>query len=347
MMRNIFTTMIAVAILALSFTGSAYCKEELHIFAWSGEVPLEIADDFKKETGIVITVDTYDSNESLIAKLEAGAKGYDIVNPSQYAVPILVAKRILAEIDHSKINNYDNLGDVFKDVTYDPGNKNSIPYYWGTTGFAYNDTCVKEPITSWKALWDPKYEGRIYMLDNMLAAYIAGLQVNGFSANTTNPDEIKKGTQSLIEQKKILGGYNSTNFAELVSSGEACIVQAWSGNVLQVTNENPHVHYVLPDEGGTMWIDNFSIHKSAPNKENAYRFLNYILRPEVAAKLTKLTAMATTVDASRDLLDESLKNNTAIFPPPDRLAKADFILFLGDAMKYYKEGWTQVKVVTH
>jgi spermidine/putrescine transport system substrate-binding protein len=302
-----------------------------------------VVDDFAAETGIEVTLDTFDSNESLIAKLEAGAAGYDIVNTSQYAVQILAKKGLIEELDHSKIPNRGNLSEVFQNISFDAGNKYSIPYVWGTTGLAYNSDCVTEPVTSWKALWDEKYAGRIYMLDNMLAAYIAGLQVNGFDANTTNPDEIAKATESLIEQKKILGGYNSTNFADLVASGEACLVEAWSGSVLQVTVDNPNVHFVLPEEGGTMWVDGYSIPKGAPNVEAAYKFLDYLLRPEVAAKTTELTKTANTVEKSKELLPKELAENSAVFPSQEQLAKADFILDLGDAMKYYQDGWTKVK----
>lgn len=334
-------TVFGIAVAALGPVPAM--AEVLNVYAWSGELPEEVIEDFMAETGIDVTFDTYDSNESLIAKLEAGAAGYDVVNPSQYAVQILAKKGLIEELDHGRLSNYGNISEVFQNISYDPGNKYSIPYVWGTTGFAYNAECVDEAPTSWKALWDEKYAGRIYMLDNMLAAYIAGLQVNGFDANTTNPDEIAKATDSLIEQKKILAGYNSTNFADLVASGEACLVEAWSGNVLQVTLDNPNVHYVLPDEGGTMWVDGYSIPKGAQNLEAAYKFLDYLLRPEVAAKTTQLTQIANTVEASKALLPKEVVENTAVYPPADKLANADFILDLGDAMKHYQDGWTKVK----
>jgi spermidine/putrescine transport system substrate-binding protein len=346
MSRKVVTVLVVLAILATALASCQQKPKQLNIYAWSAELPQEVIDDFQKETGIVVTVDTFDSNEALIAKLEAGASGYDLVNPSQYAVPILTTEGLLAEIDHSKLSNYSGIGTVFQNVSFDPGNKTSIPYLWGTTGFAYNDECVKTPITSWSALWDPQYTGRIYMLDNMLAAYIAGLQVNGFHANTTDPNEIAIATQSLIDQKPLLGGYNSTNFPDLVSSGEACIVEAWSGNVVQVMKDNPHVHYVIPDEGGSMWVDSYSLTASAKNIDEAYQFINYLLRPEVAAKVTELAGVATTVDAAKALIPAEIANNPAIFPPPERLAKADFIVFLGDAMTYYQDGWTQVKAST-
>lgn len=336
------TRSIALSLTAFLLT-SAASAEDLNIFGWANEMPDEVLEDFEAETGINVTFDTFDSNEAMIAKLEAGASGYDLVNPSQYAVQILKNRGLVDELDHSKIDTYGNIGESFTTVSYDVGNVHSIPYVWGTTGLAYNKNCVTEPITSWKALFDPQYKGRIYMLDNMLAAYIAGLQVNGFSANTSDPAEIEKATETLIAQKPLLAGYNSTNFADLVSSGEACIVESWSSSVLQAIADNPDVVYVLPEEGGTMWIDGYSVLKDAPNKDAAYKFLSYILRPEVAAKTTELTKTATVVPDSKALLAPEIANNSAIFPDEATIANADFILDLGEAMKFYQDGWTKVK----
>lgn len=316
---------------------------ELHIYAWSGELPQEVVDDFAAKTGTKVTVDTFDSNETLVAKLESGAAGYDLIEPSQYAVQILAKKGLIEELDHTKLANLKNLSDAFQAVSYDPGNKFSVPYIWGTTGFAYNTDCVTEPVTSWKALWDEKYSGRIYMLDNMLAAYIAGLQVTGSRAGTTNPEEIAKATDALIKQKVVLGGYNSTNFADLVASGEACIAQGWNGNFAQAAASNPKVKYVLPDEGGTMWVDGFSVVKAAANKDAAYAFIDYMNQPEVAAKAATLSKSATVIPAAKAMLPKEIAENTAIYPSDERLKKADFILDMGDAMKLYQDGWTKVK----
>ena len=338
---KIWTRLLATA--SLIAFASAASAAELNIYAWSGELPQEVVDDFAKETGIKVTFDTYDSNETMMAKLSAGASGYDLIEPSQYTVQVLAKQDLILELDHARIPNLGNLSAPFKNVSFDPGLKYSVPYVWGTTGFAYNEDCVKEPPTSWKALWDPQYEGEIYMLDNMLAAYIAGLQVNGFDAGTTNPEEIEKATQSLIEQKKVLGGYNSTNFGDLVASGEACIVQGWNGSIAQVMDANPKVKYVIPDEGGSMWIDGFSIPKSAKNVEEAYKFIDYMMRPEVAAKAANLSKSATTIEKAIPLLPKEVSGNQAIYPPQDKLMNADFILDVGDATKLYQDGWTRVK----
>ncbi|MFD1329129.1 ABC transporter substrate-binding protein [Mycoplana ramosa] len=339
-MKNWKTLLASVSVIAFASGASA---AELNIYAWSGEVPQEVVDDFAKETGITVTFDTYDSNETMMAKLSAGASGYDLIEPSQYTVQVLAKQGLLHELDHAKIPNIGNLGAPFKNVSFDPGQKWSVPYIWGTTGLAYNEDCVKTPPTSWKALWDPQYEGRIYMLDNMLAAYIAGLQVNGFDAGTTNPEEIEKATQSLIEQRKVLGGYNSTNYGDLLATGEACLVQGWNGSIAQVMATNPKVKYVLPEEGGSMWIDGFAIPKSAKNVEEAYKFIDYIMRPEVAAKAADLSKSATVIDKAKELLPKDVVENAAIYPPEETLMKADFILDVGDATKLYQDGWTKVK----
>ncbi|MEQ8372378.1 MAG: spermidine/putrescine ABC transporter substrate-binding protein, partial [Roseibium aggregatum] len=267
----------------------------------------------------------------------------DLVNPSQYAVQILKNLGLVVELDHASIDTYANISEAFTKVSYDPGNVYSIPYVWGTTGLAYNKSCVTEPITSWKALFDPQYEGRIYMLDNMLAAYIVGLQVNGFSANSSDPSEIEKATETLIEQKSLLAGYNSTNFADLVSSGEACIVESWSSSVLQAIADNPDVVYVLPEEGGTMWIDGYSLLKDAPNKDASYEFMSYILRPEVAAKTTELTKTATVVSGVQELLPPEIANNESIYPPQDVMEKLQIFVDLGRDLQLYNSEWTRIK----
>jgi len=317
---------------------------ELHLLAWSGEVPDSIVAQFEEQTGISVTLDTFDSNESMIAKLEAGATGYDVVEPSQYAVQILIHKGLLEELDHSRLPSVGNLGEVFQDPSYDPGNQYSVPYVWGTTGLAYNDECVTEPVDSWAILWDPAYEGKIYMLDNMLAAYIAGLQINGFDANSTDPAEIEQATQSLIEQKDLLAGYNSSDYPQLVDSGQACVVQAWGGgSMAKVVQKNPHVHFILPKEGGTMWVDGFGIVKGAENMDAAYQWLEFVLQAEVAAEVTNGSGTATAVAAADALIDPDVRSNTAIYAPDEALANADFILDPGEAMQYFQEGWTQVK----
>lgn len=326
--------------------GNGGGSNTLNIYAWADEIPDTVIDAFTEETGITVNLDSFDSNETMIAKLAAGNSGYDIVQPSQYAVQQMVGQELLEELDHSQLEGLDNISETFVDPVYDPGNKYAIPWVWGTTGLMYNSTCTDgEEITSWASLFDPKWSGKLYMLDNMLAAYIAGLQVNGYSASSTVEAEIEEATQSLLEQKEILAGYNSSNVGELIASGDACIGEAWGGtSTAKIVAENEDVHYVIPEEGGSMWVDSLSIAKGAPSAENAYTFLNFILQPEIAAMATNDGGMAVANTGAQEFIDDkSLLTNAAVYPSEEQVAGADFIVDPGDAMKFYQDGWTRVK----
>ncbi|MEU4224691.1 spermidine/putrescine ABC transporter substrate-binding protein [Nonomuraea sp. NPDC026600] len=316
----------------------------LNVYAWADEIPKSVVEGFEKETGIKVTLDTFDSNETMTAKLSAGAAAYDLVEPSQYSVQQLIGQQLIQPLDQSRITGLDNLAPKFRNPSYDPGNKYSVPWIWGTTGLAYNDKCMAS-ATSWKVLFDQRYKGKIYMLDNMLAAYIAGLQVNGFRATTTDKAQIEKATETLLAQKPLLAGYNSTNYPQLLSTGQACAAQAWSGTAMaKVVQSNPNVHYVIPEEGGSIWTDGIALTKGAKNTDAAYKFINYLLRPEVAAKATDDGSSASANQAAREhIKDTKALKNPAVYAPDADITKADFLLDPGTAMQYFQQGWTKVK----
>lgn len=348
-MKTRVASAAVLGMLALSVAGCAELNggnKELNIYAWADEIPEPVIEQFTAETGIQVNVDSFDSNETMIAKLAGGNSGYDLVEPSQYAVQQLVGQELLQPLDHSRLNGLDQLSEKFRSADYDPGNEYSVPWVWGTTGLIYNSDCTGgEEITSWKDLFDPKWSGKTYMLDNMLAAYIAGLQVNGYEATSTSEQEIETATHSLLDQKPILAGYNSTNYVELVNAGDACIAQAWGGTaVAQASAENPALKYVIPEEGGSLWVDGFAIPEGAPNADAAYQFLEFILRPDVAVLATEAGGMASANDAARALVtDQALLDSPAVYPSDEQIVNADFIVDPGAAMEYYQAGWTRVR----
>jgi spermidine/putrescine transport system substrate-binding protein len=347
-MKKRIASLVFVAASALALTacgGDSGDANTLNVYAWAGEVPDSVVQAFEKETGISVSIDTFDSNETMIAKLAAGGSGYDIVEPSQYAVQQLVGQNLIEPVDYSKIQGMDDVQKKFVNPGFDPENAHAVPWIWGTTGLLYNRKCTGADLTSWDALFDPKYRGKIYMLDNMLASYIVGLQSTGSSATSTDQTEIERATDKLTAQKPLLAGYNSTNYYDLVASGDACASLAWGGSsVGKVVAANPDVKYVLPKEGGTLWVDNFSIAKGAPHSDAAYKWLNFTLRPEIAAMATNDGSLATTNGAAQKLItDPAVLQNPAIFAPADQLQKAEFIVDPGEAMKFYQDGWTRVK----
>ncbi len=336
----------ALALTGCSSAGGDAGAGSLNVYAWADEIPQSVFDAFTEETGITVNVDNFDSNETMISKLAAGNSGYDIVEPSQYAVQQLVGQELLEPLDKSKIEGLDQIAEKFKDPSYDPGLEYSVPWVWGTTGLLYNAECTGgEEITSWESLFDPKWKGKVNMLDNMLAAYIAGLQVNGYPANSKDEQEIAAATESLIEQKEILSGYNSSNYGDLVANGDVCISEAWGGTqTAKIVAANEQVHYVLPEEGGSLWVDGLSIAKGAPNQEAAYEFINFLLRPEISAMATNDAGLASANTAAAEhVTDQSLLSNAAVYASEEQVAEADFIVDPGPAMKFYQDGWTRVK----
>ncbi len=352
MKRTALLTVAAVAVLGLTACSSGAggssttaASTQLNIYAWADEIPKTVIAAFEKETGIKVTVDTFDANETMISKLAAGGSGYDIVEPSQYAVQQLVGQDLVEKLDHSKIKGLDNLGKKFADPSYDKGNEYSVPWIWGTTGLAYNEKCTGTAIDSWKALWDPAYKGKIYMLDNMLSAYIPALQVNGLKATSTSEKDIAKATQSLLDQKPLLAGYNSSNYSDLLASGDACVAEAYGGSAIaKVTAANPDVKFVIPKEGGTLWVDGFSVAKNAPHADAAYKWLNFTLRPEIAAMATNDGGSATANEAAKaDITDKTMLESVAVYPTDEQLKESEFIVDPGKALQYFQQGWTKVK----
>lgn len=352
MKKTTFAAVGIVAALALTSCSSGGGTEEgaesteLNVYAWADEIPQTVFDAFTKETGIKVNVDNFDSNETMISKLAAGNSGYDIVEPSQYAVQQLVGQELIEPLDKSKIEGIDQIAPKFADPTYDPGLQYSVPWVWGTTGILYNTDCTNgEEITSWKSLFDPKWKGKVNMLDNMLAAYIAGLQVNGYGADSTDEAEIKAATESLIEQKPMLAGYNSTNYGDLVANGDVCISEAWGGTgTAKLVEANDNLKYVLPEEGGSLWVDGLAIAKGAPHSDAAYKFINFTLRPDIAAMATNDGGLASANSAAAEhITDQGLLSNAAVYASEEQVANADFIVDPGAAMKFYQDGWTRVK----
>lgn len=352
--RNMLTRSIALlALLGGSLGGviaggsgaSAASKGSLHIYAWAGEVPATMVKAFEKATGITVTVDTATSNEAMLAKIAAGNSGYDVVEPSQYAVQELKQQKLIVPISHAKLVGFSDEGTPYQSPSYDTGDKYSLPWLTGSTGLIYNSTCTGGPVNSWSVLWNPAFTGKLYVLDNELSAYITGLQYLGFKASSTNKAEIAQATAALVAQKPLLAGYNSTNSAQLVASGQACAAEVYSGGTTAAAvATNPSVvHYILPHAGGTIWVDSWSIVKGSKNVSNAYKWLNFALQPKNAASAAISAQEATTNHAAYKYIPAKDLNNSAIYTPLASAATADFILDPGSALTYFNSGWLQVQ----
>ncbi len=327
--------------------GKQELAKELHIYNWSEYIDPEIYEEFEQEFSVKVIEDTFSSNEDLLAKLQAGATGYDIIVPSDYMVAIMIELELLAEINYDNIPNFKNIDAKFKDPPYDPGNKYSVPYQWGTTGIGYNADLFEEAPDSWSYIFDEKmaseYAGKMTMLNDSREVIGAALKYLGYSLNSTNEQELEEAKQLLLKQKEWVSSYDSDAFGDLIASGDAVIGHGWSGGYFMAALEAPHVWYVIPKEGGVIWTDNLAIPKTAPSQYTAEVFIDYLLRPEVGAKITNFTWYGSPNKASEEFIDAEILEEPGIYPPPEVMDRLEFLRDVGEATVIYDRVWTEIK----
>ena len=322
--------------------------KEIVFYNWSEYIDPEIYDLFEKETGIKVVEDNFSSNEELLAKLQGGATGYALIVPSDYTVKVMIDENMLAPLDQDKIPNLKNLAERFRNLYYDPGNKYCVPYQWGTTGIGYLDGEVEKP-ESWSVFFNPDtnapYYGRMTMLDDAREAFAAALIYLGYDINTTDEKQLEEAKEALIRAKAALAGYDSDTYEDLLASGENLMAHGWNGDFLQAQEENENIAYTIPKEGGVIWVDNVCIPATVSPEEKlaAEMFLNFILRPDIGAKISEYNYYATPNEAAEANLPADFLSDPAVYPPQEVLTRLQFIKPVGEAEALYQRMWDEVK----
>ena len=350
-MRNaVLAFLVAFAFLTLAScrdepsTGAPAEAGQLNVYIWTNYLPQEVVDEFQRRTGIRVNVDTYDSNEAILEKLQSGVADYDIVVPSDYMMKILIPEGLVRTLDHARLPNLKNLDPRFLNRAYDRENRHSVPYLWGTTGIGYDRRKLKEPVDSWGVLFDERYAGRILMLDDPREAFGAALKLMGRSINETDPAVLRQAAERLKQQKRLVRTYNSSDFANLLAAGDVDVAHGWNGELAEaVANAPDRLAYVVPKEGGTLWIDNVTVPKTARNVDAAYKFLDYVMEPAVAAKIVNGAHYAGANQAALPLIDAKIRNDPAIYPPQEVLDRCELIEDLGKTTQLIDELWTEIK----
>ena len=321
--------------------------EVLHIYNWSEYIDPQVYEDFEAEFGVRVVEDTFANNEELLARLQAGATGYDIIVPSDYMVEIMIEEGLLATLDHANIPNIANLDPLFADPPYDPGLVHCVPYLWGTTGIGYNADVFEEPPDSWAYLFDPDlaapYAGQITMLMDVRETMAAALRYLGHSVNSTSEEELMAARDLLIAQKPYIYAYDSEQYEDLLSADETVLAHGWSGDVFMVAEEDERIWYVIPREGAVIWADNLCVPTTAPSQYTAELFIDFLLRPEVAAANSNFTWYATPNAAAMEFIDAEVLEEPAIYPPAEVMARLQWLEDVGDATPLYERMWTEVR----
>ena len=322
---------------------------ELHFFNWADYMDEDIMTQFEEACGVKVTQDIFSSNEDLIAKLQAGNAGYDLVVPSDYAVQILINADLLHPLDMANIPNAANIDPNLMGMYYDPENVYSIPYQWGTTGLAYNITAYPDGVDSWAAIFDPvqvcEQKGFASMLDDERESIGATLKYLGYSYNDTDPDHQAQARDVLLAQKECLAGYNSDNYNQTLAGEEVMIAHAWSGGTALARSENENVRFVIPAEGGAIWMDNMAIPADAPNAYTAEIFINYLLDAEIGAQLSNYTYYFTPNVAAQPLLAADyfdILESGGMLVDDDVRARLEWIK-RDDQSIIFSDTWTAVK----
>ena len=319
-------------------------EKVLYVYNWSEYMPDSVLKNFTKETGIKVKYSTYDSNEAMYAKVKTiGTSSYDIIVPSTYFVNKMSREKLLVKLDKSKLPNYKNLDTKLLSKPFDPNNDYSIPYLWGSTGISYNTDLVKEPIDSWKNLWNPEYKNSVLLNDDMREVFGVALKVLGYSSNSTNPKEIEEAYLKLKELLPNVKMFYSESQKQVYLNEEVKLGMNFNGEGFMANEENEAIKYIYPKEGTLLWIDSLVIPKGAKNIDNAHIFINYLLKPEVSKIISEEIGYPSPNAKTLELLDEKTRNNRTIYPNEDDLLNSEFQIDVGEVLPTYEKYWEKLK----
>jgi spermidine/putrescine transport system substrate-binding protein len=322
--------------------GSKAEPKVLNFYNWTDYIADSTIPNFQKQTGIKVTSDHYSSNDELFAKLSAGSTGYDVIVPTDAILVKMKHANLIQPLDLSKIPNVKNLDPRFRNAAYDPGNKYSIPWQWGTTGLGFDKTKVGGSVTDWDAFDLPNVKGKSSFLDEARDAFAMALFALKKDPNTVNTSDLDDAKKYLIDLKKKVKSITS-DYQDPLKGGELLLAQAYSGDVFQAQATKPNIEYVIPTSGAFSWVDSMAIPKGAPHPGNAETFMNYILEPKVGAALTNFVSYGSPNKAAVPFIDKAILDNPLINPPAAVLAKLPFQKDIGEDELKYSDRWTQVK----
>ncbi len=344
---KVLALMMSCIIAGTSFMGCGKKEEKpvLNFMNYGENIGEGVLEEFEEKYGIHVNQEVYDAPEEMYNKISAGASQYDVIVSIDYLVQRMISEDRLEKIDYSNVPNMDKIESDHLGKSFDPDNEYSVPYMSGTIGICYNTDYVDEPIDSWTALWDTKYNKNVLLLDGVRDSLGAALKMLGYSVNTTNQDEINEARDKLIELKQNgnLLAIGSDDNTDKMARGEAAISILWSGEGLNLEAEHDNIRFVVPKEGANFWIDSLCIPKGTKNKENAEKFINFLCEKDPSFRTADEIGYTTTQREAREEQDDSVKNNPNAYMPEELLKKCESYDYLGNKLKLYEQAWTDFK----
>ncbi|OUL19984.1 spermidine/putrescine ABC transporter substrate-binding protein [Nostoc sp. 106C] len=320
-------------------------RDQLYIYTWTQYTDNQLLKTFSTQTGMKVLADVYDSNDVMLAKLQAGGgSNYSIIYPSDYMVQKMVEKDLLIEINHERLIGLENLFPRFQNPTYDLKNRYSIPFNWGTTGIVYNSEILKDAPEDWDYLWQnqERLKKRMTLLNDVREVMGAVLRMLGYSYNSQDETQIKQAYEKLKELKPGITAFDTEAWQNQILAGDLLLAMCYSADAIRVSRENPKLKYVIPRSGSSLWTDTIVIPKTALNIDGAYAWINFILQPEVAAQISLRLNIATPNLSGFEQLPINFQQNISLFPPDSIIEKCERISPLGKFDEIYERYWTQL-----
>ena len=342
--RKIWLSSACALTLMLGASQPAQAAGELRMYNWFEYFPQELIDKFKAEHDIQITIDTYDSNEALLARLKAGVTGYDVAVPGEYMTKILIDEGLIQDVDANQLANFGNIPEQWVDVYWDPGREYSIPYQWGSTGFMVDTETYSGDIDTLAILFEPPAElsGKINLLRDVNDVINAGLRYLGHPRCNADPAQLKEVNDLLLAAKDHWLSFSSDGAKEVLVSGDAAAGMIWNGFGMKAREERASLKYAYPKEGFTGWMDNIVVLNDAPNLDNARTFMNFMLEPENAAMLTNFARYSAGVSGVEPFLDDVLATAHELNPPADAPAPEFVPPCPEEVVRLYDRIWTNL-----
>lgn len=344
---RLLTTALGAGLLALAGTGAAPAAGRLALYNWSIYIDPAVVSDFSKESGIEVTLDNYGNNEEMLAKIQAGATGYDIVFPSLHMQDIMTGLGLIQPVDLPSLKGHENIDPRYFRAKSDPEGRNCMPYNWGSTGLLVNKAMTEGmEVDTWKVVFDPPeaLRGKIAMLDDIRETIGAALLYNGLPMNSTNPEDLKVARDTISKAKPYWAAMLTDGIGDKVVNGDFAVAQWWSGSAAQtVATATDKVAYVLPKEGVNGFQEDMCLLASAPNPAEAKAFFEYMLRPEVAAKNANWLNGGTPNKAALPQIAPALKENPALYPDAATFERFHLVEDLGDKIRLWDTVWTKIK----
>lgn len=327
----------------------ARLADELQLYTWVEYIDPAIKEQFEAECGVRVVETNYDSNETLLATLQAGSTGYDVIVPSDYMVQTLISENMLEPLDFNNIPNLAHMGATHVNQYFDPDQAYTVPYLWGTSGFVVDSNALPDAPASWKTVFEPTDEtcGKISLLDDQRETIGAALMYLGYPINDTDPARLEEAKNLLIQHSECVKSYDSMSHDDLIVQGETVIAHMWTGDAILAGDPSlggrEGIVYLIPEEGCTIWQDNLAVPVGAPNQYTAEVFINYLADPEISAQNAEFVGYGTPNEAAKEHLDPEILGNPAIYPDAETMGRLQWIEDVGEALTLYDRIWTEFK----